>query len=108
LEETSLLTKRAELVYVAPCPPTRTDRAARVHVFRVVPRMGPARPHAKARALLGEPDDSLLAMPPDQTTEIEQGCPVQWMLCAHFLEVCPFSVFYRRMFDAGVDASPTF
>jgi len=83
-EETDLTADHVELVYAAPLVPgAYADRASSVRVYRVA-------------TLGGEP------------REAEPGCPVRWMTTDQFLELCPFSDFYRRMFDAGVDVSPTY
>lgn len=88
-EETGLATKTAELVYVAPLgktllPVKHRDRASLVHVFRVAPRGG------------------------GEAREVEKGSPVNWVTRDEFLLSCPFAEFYRRMFAAGVDDSPTY
>lgn len=81
-QHTELLTADRELVYVAPVDPAGfPDRASLAYVFRVEPR-----------GTLGKTG---------------AGSRIGWMARHVFVAACPFGRFYVRMFDAGIDASPT-
>jgi ADP-ribose pyrophosphatase YjhB (NUDIX family) len=82
-EETGLETYEAKHIYTANVVPTapHDDRAAEVHVFRVTAASPDARGAVKG------------------PRERELGCPVTWFTREEFLKWCPFSAFYRHMFE---------
>ena len=101
LEETGLVTDRAELLYEAPAlSPDAVreprDRGRYVYVYVYVYRVSPVwvvEQRQSANAIV-------------RTTyrphEVERGCPVTWFTRDEFLQWCPFAAFYRTMFEKGI------